>query len=116
MIFYLHKKTGQVISKESLMTYNKNETIKLGFCKMNYESFRHKGAVCENTIYEYGVKEIPFSEDFEEIVSIFSKVELYEMLSALQSGMRNNEGACDKIRKMIEEKYNLEIKGVFLDV
>lgn len=81
MIYYLHKETDSLISKEKL----KNMVYVDGVKKIGFHCFDPSNPVLDyKQRFIYEIKDIPFNDDFEEIFIPFDEGELMYIHSLLR--------------------------------
>ena len=117
MIYYRHKETGFVISHKDLKEkydevkekgiYNYKVTFIAPYKLLPYEEEILKS---ENKMYEYNILEIPFSDDFEILVSDenLEAIDYIRLMNILESSIITDHDLIKKIRPIIQKKINIE--------
>lgn len=116
MIYYLHKETGFLIKKDDLKQRIRNRERYLEFNCLNVKPFDYDMTKQPYTQkperYVYFLKDIPFSEDFDEITEPFEEEELIYIYQNLRSGFRarKDDIILEKIENMLVKIQDKKIK------
>lgn len=116
MIYYLHKKTGFLIKKDDLKQRIRNRERYLEFNCLDIKPFDYDMTKQPYTQtperYVYFLKDIPFSEDFDEITEPFEEEELIYIYQNLRSGFRarKDDIILEKIENMLVKIQDKKIK------
>lgn len=116
MIYYLHKETGFLIKKDDLKQRIKNRERYLEFNCLDIKPFDYDMTKQPYTQkperYVYFLKDIPFSEDFDEITEPFEEEELIYIYQNLRSGFRarKDDIILEKIENMLVKIQDTKIK------
>lgn len=116
MIYYLHKETGFLIKKDDLKQRVRNRERYLEFNCLDIKPFDYdmtkQPYIQKPERYVYFLKDIPFSEDFEEITEPFEEEELIYIYQNLRSGFRarKDDIILEKIENMLVKIQDKKIK------
>ena len=110
MVYYLHKETDSLISKEKL----KNMINIDGAKKIGFHCFDPSNPVLDyKQRFIYEIKDIPFNDDFEEIFIPFDEGELVHIHSLLKQNawLTGEYELMDKVKRMFVTLQNLKFKN-----
>lgn len=117
MIYYLHKETGFLVKKSDLEHMIESKKRYLEFNYLNIKPFDYDMTKQPYTQkperYEYPIKDIPFSRDFEEVIKQpFEEEELMYIYQTLRSGFRTrkDDDILEKIENMLMKIQDIKIK------
>lgn len=118
MIYYLHKETGFLIKKDDLKQRIRNRERYLEFNCLNVKPFDYDMTKQPYTQkperYVYFLKDIPFSEDFDEMVVPFKFSELAEIYNIVKNNrtyfQKDKDEVLEKIEKLLKIQQDAYLK------